>query len=97
MYDFLCYVVRTLKHTKVTDIVDDLSLIICEKSKKKGNDMFFHVLQCQAQIAKRVGRLKDETIKNESGIRYVYGNPITDMLVDAFGFKLQVEESMDKS
>ena len=70
LYDFLRYDVRTLKHTKVTDIVDALSLIICEKSKMKGNNMFSHVLQCEAHIAKRVGRLKDKTIKNESGVRY---------------------------
>ena len=33
-------------------------------------------------------------IRNESTVRYVYGDPIVDMLIDSFGYKLEIEETV---
>ena len=60
----------------------------------KNVSMDHHILQCQAEIAKRYDRLLSQRVNSEAVVRYVYGDPIIDMLVDSFNYKLQIEETV---
>ena len=36
-------------------------------------------------------------IINENTVHYVYGDPIVDMIIDSFGYKLEIEETIGEA
>ena len=51
-----------------------------------------HIYQCLADISKHRNYLK--SIQNEASVRYTFANPLVDMLCSAFGYTLELEESI---
>ena len=55
-----------------------------------------HVLKCRHSISQNYGFLIDG-IKKEAELRYAYGDPLVNMLCEAFDYKLELEDSMDEA
>ena len=51
-----------------------------------------HIYQCLADISKHRNYLK--SIQNEASVRHTFANPLVDMLCSAFGYTLELEESI---
>ena len=51
-----------------------------------------HIYQCLVDISKHRNYLK--SIQNEASVRYTFANPLVDMLCSAFGYTLELEESI---
>lgn len=97
-----CDIDNIRDHQQKDVIIGLLKVIFTEKTKKlqnSSNDP--EILSCQAQIATRLRRIHVKgsnpmTIRNEATVRYVYGDPIVDMIIDSFGYKLEIEETVSK-
>ena len=89
-----------IQHEKKGVIIEKLKekfTVKQEEIQNSSNDP--EILACQAEIAKRLRRIHvkkpgQKTIGNESTVRYVYGDPIVDMIIDSFGYKLEIEETV---
>ena len=92
--DFAYYDIK--KHEKKDVIIKELKGIFTEKKKLQNSSNDPEILACQSQIATCLRRIHvkgPNTMKiRKSTIRYVYGDPIVDMLIDSFGYQLEIEE-----
>ena len=88
-----------------SDIVETLLAVLKERAKKvKVKNNRAEILACQANIAKRLSRLHQRSsgqqskpkiaINNEATVRYAYGDPIVEMIIDSFDYKLEIEENI---
>ena len=96
--DFASYDIDNITtHEKKDYIIDKLKELFDlkqEKINESTNDP--EILACQAEIAKRLRRIyldkrRGYIIFNEAT---VYGDPIVDMIIDSFQYKLQIEETV---
>ena len=86
------------KHEKKDVIIRELKEIFTEKKKCQNSSNDPEILACQSQIATCLRRIHvkgPNSIKiRKSTVRYVYGDPIVDMLIDSFGYQLEIEETV---
>ena len=91
--DFACFNIETIKDVSKEEV-------LFKNKIKKLEDNDPEILTCQAQVATWRRRLHVRegarliNFKNEATVRYVYGDSIVDMIIDSFGFKLEIEKTV---
>jgi len=65
--------------------------------EKTPRSLIVFIKECVCQIVKRQSRLRYHNIQNETGVRYVFGDSIAEMLVDGLNYSMQFEECVETS
>ena len=86
-----------LNHASVEDVFLQLDGLLRKRYLHLNPKVERFATECQAQIVKRYMRFKGQELRNECGVRYAYGDPMVDMLVDGHGYTMQFEETVDDS
>ena len=92
---FKCSDIASLQHIPVEHVVSELKSLLNGRYIKLNPKVEKYATECRAQIVKRHMRFKGQELRNEAGVRYTYGDPIVDMLVDGHGYTMQFQETMN--
>jgi len=72
----------------------NLESIVADRMKRNPR-LWRFVLDCCTDICRCRSRMAEQTIENECGVQYVYGDPVMDMLVDGHGCCMKFEETVE--
>ena len=81
-------------HDPVENVVRELKTLLSDRYVALSPKVEKYAMECQAQIVRRHMRFKGLELRNECGVRYTYGDPLVDMLVDGHGYSMQFEETI---
>jgi len=82
--------------TTVCSIISNYLQSILTRRLIGPRNLFVFIKECGCQIVKRRCRLRYHLILNETGVRYVYGDSIAEMLV-GLNYSMQFEECVETS
>ena len=83
-------------HVNFSTVFGQLKSIVTQRLSERPN-LYVFIVECVSQMKKRRSRLRDCAILNETGVRYVYGDAIIDMLVNGLQYSMQFEECVETS
>lgn len=82
------------EHPQGQNIKDHLKTNLSKRSESITWNALAHVSKCVHDITANQGYLIN--IKNESRVRFTYGDPLVSMLCSAFGYKVELEDTIDE-